>query len=386
MPSAAVPPSKMLGRLLRNRRRSLRLSLAEISRRLAASGFPIPHSTLVRIEQGKLDAGVRRLHQLLRLYEIPPGVVADLVALEDLGQAETFEGDADTLYDRAVAAWRAGDFPRGIAYFLTLRDRIREEEAGKERLHRASLGLATAARDLGKLRLAKMILEDLMLDGPDPTTAVKAMILKASVWRELGSLDIAFALVRQARSILPRGDRELAAYAAHQEARLFLDAGRPKEAREALARALRSYRGGADAYGEARAKLLGVRILAASRCLEDGLREAGRVIEAAERRGFGRLAVIGRIERGRLLLEVGRVDESVRVLREAASAAIVQGDQEARFRAHYHLWKAHLSAGEGDQARAERNTAYALIRFADDTSEEAKDVRSSLASGESHVA
>src|SRR5262245_21964846 len=108
MPAGSVRPSAALGRLLRERRTTLRLSLSEVSRRLAATGSPVPHSTLVRIEQGRLDPGVRRLHQLLRLYEIPPHLVADVVELEDMASRERVEGSVEQLYKQGIDAWRRG--------------------------------------------------------------------------------------------------------------------------------------------------------------------------------------------------------------------------------------------------------------------------------------
>jgi transcriptional regulator with XRE-family HTH domain len=79
MGSAALKPSVAVGRLLRQRRKEMKLTLREVSERMADRGDRIPTSTLVRIEQGKLDPGVRRLHLLLRLYDLPPHLIADLV-------------------------------------------------------------------------------------------------------------------------------------------------------------------------------------------------------------------------------------------------------------------------------------------------------------------
>ena len=84
MGSAALKPSLAIGRLLREKRKERQLTLREVSERMAERGGRIPISTLVRIEQGKLDPGVRRLHALLRFYDVPPHLVADLVELEDL--------------------------------------------------------------------------------------------------------------------------------------------------------------------------------------------------------------------------------------------------------------------------------------------------------------
>ena len=66
-----MKPAVSVGRLLRRKRKDLRLTLREVSERMAERGDRIHVSTLVRVEQGKLDPGVRRLHLLLRLYDVP---------------------------------------------------------------------------------------------------------------------------------------------------------------------------------------------------------------------------------------------------------------------------------------------------------------------------
>ncbi len=76
MGTVAVRTSPSVSRLLRRKREELGLSLRAVEQKLAEQGERFPASTLSRIEQGKLDPGVRRLHQLLRLYKIPPHLVA----------------------------------------------------------------------------------------------------------------------------------------------------------------------------------------------------------------------------------------------------------------------------------------------------------------------
>lgn len=68
-----------IGRLLRQRRIALRLSLREVSARLAERGHSLPPSTLSRVESGKLAPRATALFLLLDLYAIPLQVAANLV-------------------------------------------------------------------------------------------------------------------------------------------------------------------------------------------------------------------------------------------------------------------------------------------------------------------
>jgi transcriptional regulator with XRE-family HTH domain len=106
MPSKAVHASPAVARLFRERRQSVRLTLRAVTALSAEAGNPSPHSTLARIERGKLDPGVRRLQQLLRLYHLPTQAAGDLLDLESLAGPVPFERDPLELRDRALAAWR----------------------------------------------------------------------------------------------------------------------------------------------------------------------------------------------------------------------------------------------------------------------------------------
>jgi tetratricopeptide (TPR) repeat protein len=361
--------------LLRDRRKGLKLSVAEVTRRLAASGTPIPHSTLIRIEQGKLDPGVRRLHQLLRVYEIPAELVADFVDLENMASKETIEGDDETLYARATALWRAGDLQRGLAHFFELRRRLSASPGREAERHQAILGFAVAARDLGKFRLAKSLIDELLLDGPSGELTTKAFVLAASVWEALGSLDVALALIRDAVERAAPAGPALGALVAHQEAKLLFKAGRVEDASRALDRALTHYRALGDTYGETRAAVLGVRIVERSGIAGEAIGAARQLISFAERHGHAKLALTGQLELGRLLTAGGDHERGLEHLRKALGQAVLTEDANARLIAHHHLWKAYAASGDRARAHIELDSARALTRFVDDLSEEASEIR-----------
>ena len=375
MPKGSVFPSPAVSRLLRDRRKGLNLTVAEVTRRLAASGTPIPHSTLVRIEQGKLDPGVRRLHQLLRLYEIPAELVADFVDLESMASKESIEGTDETLYEKATSLWRSGDLQRGLAHFFELRRRLSATPGREAQRHQATLGFAVAARDLGKFRLAKSLIDELLLDKPSSDVTTKAFVLAASVWEGLGSLDVALAFIRDAVSRAASAGPELGALVAHQEAKLLLKAGRPADASGALERALGHYRALGDTYGQTRAAVLKVRIIERSGAAGEALDAARQLISFAERHGHAKQALIGQLELGRLLTLAGDRERGLECLRKALGQAVLTQDANARLVAHHHLWKAYSASGDSSRAQVELDSARALARFVDEVSEEAGEIR-----------
>lgn len=375
MPRGAVHPSPAVSGLLRDRRKGLKLTVAEVTRRLAASGTPIPHSTLIRIEQGKLDPGVRRLHQLLRVYEIPAELVADFVDLENMASTEPIQGDDETLYATATALWRAGDLQRGLAHFFELRRRLSAIPGREAQRHQAMLGFAIAARDLGKYRLAKSLIDELLLDRPSSELTTKAFVLAASVWEGLGSLDVALALIRDAAERAATAGPELGALVMHQQAKLLLKAGRIDDASRALDHALTHYRELGDTYGETRASILGVRIVERSGIADEAIGAARQLISFAERHGHAKLALTGQLELGRLLTAGGDHERGLEHLRKALGQAVLTENANARLIAHHHLWKAYRALGDRARAQLELDSARALTRFVDELSEEASEIK-----------
>jgi tetratricopeptide (TPR) repeat protein len=383
MPTSAVRPSLAVGQLFRERRAASNLTLAEVSRRLAANGSPIPHSTLVRIEQGKLDPGVRRLSHLLDFYEIAPHVVADLVALEDMSADQEVKSHESPkrLYQKGIALWQAGDLKAALAHFFVLRGSRGTTKVDKELRRKAALGLAIAARDLGKLRLAKTLLDDVFLDSPPHEELSKALVVAASVWQRLGSDVVAFALLREVKRSAPPREGELAAFIAHQEARLLLAAGRAREARSALGRAISEYKRGKDTYGETRAALLATRIQEAIGTTARALASSLAAMALARKNGHDKLLVSAQLEHGRLLIGTKRFRDAEPILRDALSQAIRLQDRAARFLAHYHLWKVYDGLQDAAHAHIEWNGARSLVRHMDETSPEAMEIRRLKAKG-----
>src|SRR5262249_23300035 len=152
----------------------------------------IPASTLVRVEQGRLDPGVRRLSALLRVYGLDPEYVSDLVELESLA-VPVPTGDLRAIIDRGVASWRDGNVPQALASVFAVRELVPQDRSQKLLRQKGTLLFAVYARSLGKTRLARMLVEELLCGPPDPTLLVDALVLAASLWNRAGSRIVAWA-------------------------------------------------------------------------------------------------------------------------------------------------------------------------------------------------
>jgi tetratricopeptide (TPR) repeat protein len=376
MGSAAVKASIAVGRLLREKRNENRLTLRQVSDRMAKKGDRIPVSTLARIEQGKLDPGVRRLHLLLDLYQVPPHLVADLVELETISVDEPPSGDAAALLDQGVDEWRKGKIRRGLACLFAARERVGDDADSRILRQKTELTFAVAARNLGKLRLAKQIVDDLLCEPPDPSLRTRVLVLASSLWRGLGSLEMAMAVVRHASAAEGELAPEERAWLLHQEAKLLVESGELDEADTVLDRAEEHYRGIGDTYNEGRAMLLRCGLLDKRGSIDAAVECARRLLEQSLRNGHSRLVVSAHLELGRLLIGSGAEGEGLEELNEGLGQAVLLRDRSAEFHAHHSLWKAFERLGDADRAQYERKAAEFFVRFIDDHSPEADEVRS----------
>lgn len=341
MGTHSVRTSLRVGRLLRERRKALRMTLREVEKRMSAeAGERLPASTLVRIEQGKLDPGVRRLQLLIRLYRIPSELVADLVELE----SNAIEPDAglsiEQLIEEGERLWRAGEVHAAIGHVLELRERAAGDDEARILRQRATLRFASYARNLGKLPLARRLLDELLCEPPGPEVAIDVLVLAASVWRELGAHDAAVAFIREAARRVLEADLARIAVVRHQEAKILLAAGRAAEAETALSAAFEAYAADADrfaSFNADRARILRAEILEALGRPEAALASAEAALASSTRHDHQLVALFARIVRGRLLVAVGRKDDGVLELRRALSEAVFRGDENAEAEAKEEL-------------------------------------------------
>jgi tetratricopeptide (TPR) repeat protein len=338
-------------------------------------GDRIPTSTLARIERGELDPGIRRLHLLLKVYRIPPHLVADVIELDAFLIDAPPQRSIEALFEEGVELWKHGDIARGLAWFQAVQERAGNAPETRLLRQNATLSYAVAARNLGKFRLALQLVQDLLCEPPDPALVSRVLVLGAAVWRGLGSLEMALALVRQASTHLDSADARHETWVLHQEAKLLMEVGRLDEAEQVLDRALAKYRELADPYGEVRGLILRVGILDRRGEADQAFACAQQALELARRHDYARLVIIARLELGRLRIQSGAGAPGLEDLREALGQAVLLGDKNAEFLAHYRLWKAYESTGDKERARVERETAKYFVRFVDDHSSEADEVR-----------
>ena len=359
--------------LLRQRRLDLGWSLRQVEARAAALGVRLPTSTLARIEQGKADPEARSLFTLIHVYNLE--LLADAMELGALAGEATPSGCLEELTDRGERAWKAGDIAQALSHALAIRDHVADDPRAHELKLRALVDFATYARNLGKYRLARQMVDELLRQPLPRPLLVDTLVLAASVWRGLGSMEAALAMIERAAKRADPDDTTHLAFVEHQWAKLLLECGELTEARAHLDCALALYRRNEDLYNEVRALALYTEIAHALDGAAAALQCAREVVRLAEERDYGVLAASARLELGRLLLARGECDQSIDELRRGLSSSELLRDRRVQFFAHARLWKAYTAAGEERAARIALRHAAELAAEADETSDEVEEVR-----------
>lgn len=375
MPKAALGTSIAVAGLLRERRTALGLSLREVERRTRRAGNLIPFSTLAKIEQGKLDPGLKRLQLLLRLYELPIEVAGDLLEIEELAGERPEETDPEILRTTAVEAYQRGEIRKALACFLKLREVLAGEGIEGYERQRELQNFAGTLCSIGKYRLARRILEDLLMEDLEPGLETTVNLTMARVWSAIGSSAGTLTFAARARELAGPDDHQILAWTDHSAATGY-ELRRDYETAERLIRkAIDAYDRAGDPYGAGRAYGKWFRILISSDRPGEALRIARHGIRHAEEHDLPRVRVLRQLDLAEALLAAGDTDPAFETLNDALSAAIGSGDRAVQFYAHYYLWKAHQQCGDLDRAGLELNNASYFLRFVDESTDQTEEVR-----------
>ena len=103
---------------------------------------------------------------------------------------------------------------------LAVRDHEAEGREARQLKQQALIDFATCARDSGKLHLAQHLVDDLLRQRLDRGLLVDVLVLAASIWWRLGSLEGAHALIERAAKRVDRTDQARLASVEHEWAKL----------------------------------------------------------------------------------------------------------------------------------------------------------------------
>lgn len=376
MPRVALKASKAVAQLLRARREELGFSLREVEKRARDEGEVIPFPTLARVEQGKVDPGVRRLHVLLKLYQVPVQLVSDIVELETFAGELPTSRDSKKLLEDGVRYWKAGELRKGTAHIIALQRLVAVDPKDRVLRQKAMVTFAIMASALGKYHLSLDLVSKLLREPPDDSLLVSVLVQAGVAWHRVGAGEAALAFLDRAQKHLKPDSHRERAWVLHEMAATLATLGRNDEATVALQKAIPAYRQAGDLFGEGNALGVRARVLFQQGAGPAALVAVQKAREHAEKHGFSRMRILRRIDEGNVRLSSGDAERGVASLRSALSEAVAEGDRHAEFHAHHGLWKAYTRLNQPDQARFELAAARHYVRFLDEASDEAAEVRS----------
>jgi transcriptional regulator with XRE-family HTH domain len=379
MPSKPLPISPAVAQLLRDRRQSLGLTLRRVEELSAESGDPIPHSTLARIELGKFDPGVRRLGQLLGLYQLPIQAAGDVLDLEALSGPTPIERDPVKLRDRALEAWRLGRIPEALACFLSFRRRVPNDHAHRVMRHDSILAFAIAAASLGRAHLSRHMLDELLMEKPEPPVLVKILIQQSVVWRCLGSPVAALAFVDSAAKYARRDAPKVQGWIQHQRAQVLIDQREFAAAAKCLSLAVQFHRRAKSPHDQALALLSMARLRFEEGKADPALVAARSAEQFAAKQKFNRIRLSALLEQARALAAMKSFDAGKKLLRTVLADSLAADDNALCFYAHFYLWQAERDSGNIGRAAIEIREAGYYLKYVDQNSPEASVLRQEIA-------
>jgi transcriptional regulator with XRE-family HTH domain len=372
MGKAVVPASRALGQFLREQRIARGWSLREVEERCRSYGRPIPFTTLAKVERGRIDPGVRRLAALFKVYDLPLSLAQDVIDLEEMADVPRRR-----VADRGetVERWQAGDLREALAELAELRSWTPNDEEGRAERQEQLLTLSIFLSGLGKNRLARLVVDELLCEPPLEPLRIRILAQAAVCWKRLGSGDAALGLIDRAAALLPPGEQAQRARILHQRAAILEALGQIADASRTLEDAIALYRSVGEDYGEDLALGLRVRVFRTLGHLVETYEAAREARAHADRHGFKRLAAIRAIDEGRALVDLARVEDGIHELRVGLAHAIETHDRMAEFYGHYCLWKAYRTAGDVGRAQVELKAAQYFVQFVDFAVPETNEVR-----------
>ena len=378
MPAKAIALSRSVGELLRDRRRRLGYTLREVEQLTSSQGNLIPFSTLARIEQGRLDPGLKRLHALLLLYGLPIQAAGDLLDMESIAGTVSVDGDFESLRDRGSKAWQDGDLPTAMACYLALRHRANDQDSDPAGRHESILAFAIMAAKLGKHHVARLMLEDLLLDKPARPLRFRVFVQAASTWQALGLPELALALLGAAEALIESNDRVGSGWLLHLRASIQIDLGAFDDARANLAAAARVYQQAKSPYDRALALVAVARLEVERGDAAAATRAAHGAATFATSNGFSRVHALAGIQEARALLLAGTPERALVILTRVLAETVASSDNVIRFYSHFYLSKAYSGTGDSLRSHVELQQAKYFVRFVDQASKEASEVRGHL--------
>lgn len=309
--------SLRLGSYLRKLREGYGYTLRKVEEQAIALGEAIDNSQLSRFEKGKAVPSFDKLRALARVFNVPVQNFSDVLDLEEYQQLKPESQDFPALLRQGYELMARGEPGRAFVTYERALDLAQDQPdptTGAEMATEARWRMASALKALGKLYMTERELREILRECPlSRGTRLRALLQLSYLYRELGDLYLAAVLARECLGLArAEGDRG-------REAGVLNTLGNIEHAEGTVDRAAESYR------------------------------EALTLLEALGSHDEMRWSVMTNL--GGCLIQLGRFDEGIELLRQAQVQARHAGLRRVAALALTRLAEAWHQRGERERAR-----------------------------------
>ena len=222
--------SLSLGTHLRKLRSQRRLSLTRVEELSLAFEDRIKPSYLSKIETGKFLPALPKLITLSKIYGVKVQSLIERLDLIEAAPMDLTGISYEELKQKGLQELKHGNFKKALSFFeasldLSLLSR-------KEKTAESELSIAVMLRNMGKLDLARLRIEEILLKYNDnKDIAARAYIELSSIYIYQGHFPLALVAAKEAESISDSIDNiELKAHIFHLKANILNETNETKEA------------------------------------------------------------------------------------------------------------------------------------------------------------
>ena len=201
--------SVRLGGYLRRLRQGYGYTLRKVEEQAVAQGEAIDNSQLSRFEKGKAVPSFEKLRALARVFNVPVQSFADVLDLEEFQHLKPNGEDYSQLIRDGFDLMAKGEpGPAFVTYerALELAQKLEDPLRRAELMAQARYRMASALKSLGKLYMTELELRAILKDRDRLSRGarLRALLQLSYLYRELGDLYLASVLARESLELARR--------------------------------------------------------------------------------------------------------------------------------------------------------------------------------------
>lgn len=331
--------SHNLGIYLRKLRDQRKLSLMRVEELSTVFKDKINPSYLSKAETGKFIPALPKLLTLSKIYGVKIQNFIERLDLEEGAPIDLTDITYEELKQKGLQELRHGNFKKALSYFeasldLSLLSR-------KEKTAESELSIAVMLRNLGKLELARLRIEDILLKYcEDKDISSRAYLELSSIYKNQCHFPLAFMTIKEAENLSHSlSDLELKAHIFHSKANILAELNKIDEAKKYFEKAKKIYDKSNNNFEKCKVILNEGHAFAKSSSIDKSIILFEESLTIAYKFEYKKIIAVILSNLGSCYYNKNKIRESLKCFRES-NAISRKGDYfHILFRNHFYLMK-----------------------------------------------